>query len=151
MENNKLNPETINDLIEIHKDRILGYEKAIDELEEKDSDLIECFNERIQESQQFKAALVRTIISLGGQPAEGSTVSGKIYRAWMDVKTAFTGHDRESILGNCEFGEDAAQKAYQTALETEGLSTELRNLLTDQQTQLQNAHQHIRILRAQIV
>ena len=136
MENNKLNLEILNDLIEIHIDRILGYEQATDELEEKDSDLIERFNEMIQECRQLKAELARTILSFGEKPAEGTRASGKIYRAWMDVKTGFKGHQREIILGNCESREDAAQKAYQTALETEGLSNDLRNLLTNQQARL---------------
>ena len=36
---------------------------------------------------------------------------GKIYSAWMDVKSAFTCKNRVSILASCEFGEDQAQKA----------------------------------------
>lgn len=151
MENNKLNTEILNDLMEIHHDRILGYEKAIDELEEKDSDLIEDFNEMIQKSHQLKAELVRMIFSSGGKPAEETRVSGSIYQAWMDVKAAFMGHDREIILANCEAGENAAQQAYQTALETAGLATDLQNLLRAQQAQLQTAQQQIRLLKNQVV
>lgn len=149
MENNKVDIETLNDLIEIHNDRVVGYEKAIDELREEDSDLNLLFNEMIQESQRLKAELDRHVILLGGKPEEGTTASGKIYRAWMDVKAVFTGHDRETILSNCEFGEDAAQAAYQTALENGDLTLEIKSLLTKQQSELRTAHNTIRALRDQ--
>jgi len=66
---------------------------------------------------------------MGGTLAQGTTASGKIYRAWMDVKAVFTGHDRETILSNCEAGEDAAQRAYTSALEQEGIPAFIRELL----------------------
>lgn len=149
MENNKVDIETLNDLIEIHNDRVVGYEKAIDELREEDSDLNLLFNEMIQESHRLKAELDRHVILLGGKPEEGTTASGKIYRAWMDVKAVFTGHDRETILSNCEFGEDAAQAAYRTALENGDLTLEIKSLLTKQQSELRTAHNTIRALRDQ--
>ena len=43
-------------------------------------------------------------------------ISGKIYRTWMDVKAAFARKERLSVLEACEFGEDAAQRAYEAAL-----------------------------------
>ena len=149
MENNKVDIEILNDLIEIHNDRVVGYEKAIDELQEEDSDLAALFNDMIQESHRLKAELSKEVILLGAKPEEGTTASGKIYRAWMDVKAVFTGRDRETILSNCEFGEDAAQTAYETALETEGLTMEIRSLLTDQQSELRTSHNRIRNLRDQ--
>ena len=151
MENNKVDIETLNDLIEIHNDRVVGYEKAIDELREEDSDLNLLFNEMIQESHRLKAELDRHVILLGGKPEEGTTASGKIYRAWMDVKAVFTGRDREAILSNCEFGEDAAQAAYRTALENGDLTLEIKSLLTKQQSELRTAHNTIRALRDQAV
>ena len=66
-------------------------------------------------------ALATEVAALGDDIEKGTTNSGKIYRAWMDVKAAFTGHDRKAILASCEFGEDAAQAAYKTALAVEGL------------------------------
>lgn len=150
MENNKVNLEILNDLIEIHNDRILSYEQAIDELEERDADLIERFNEMIQESQQLKADLTRKILSIDDQPTTGTSTAGKIYHAWLAIKMAFTGPDRESILSHCEFGEVATQKAYQSALKTEGLFIDIRRLLINQQAQLSSAH-HIKILSNQNV
>jgi uncharacterized protein (TIGR02284 family) len=150
MENNTVNAEILNDLIQINNDRIVGYQKAVEELSPEDSDLKSLFNEMIIQSQRIKSDLVQEVQVLGHDADTGTTNSGKIYRAWMDVKAVFTGHDRETVLNNCEFGEDAAQKAYKTALETEGLSLNLSTLITAQKTDLRASHDQIKALRDQV-
>lgn len=147
MENSTVNTEILNDLIEINNDRVAGYQKALEELHPEDADLKSLFVEMVRQSHRHKADLVREVQVLGGEPETGNTTSGKIYRAWMDVKAIFTGHDRETILNNCEFGEDAAQKAYKMALDTEGLSAHLRTLVSTQKEELKTSHDHIKALR----
>jgi uncharacterized protein (TIGR02284 family) len=85
--------------------------------------------------------------TLKGKMDDGTTGSGKIYRAWMDVKAVFTGRDRHTVLENCEFGEDAAQKAYKSALETEDLPAYLVQLISKQQIELKAAHDEVKALR----
>ena len=66
----------------------------------------------------------------------------------MDVKAAFAGHDRQSVLSSCEFGEDAAQKAYSSALASDAeMSAEVRKLIVDQQDTLKIAHNLIKKYR----
>ena len=150
MENNAINREILNDLIEINNDRIKGYEKAIEELKPEDSDLKTLFVEMVGQSHKHKLALAEEVQVLGGDAETGTTTSGKIYRAWMDVKAMFTGHDRETVLNNCEFGEDAAQKAYKMALDTEGLAAHLNALVTAQKADLRVSHDQIKALRDQV-
>ena len=150
MENSVINREILNDLIEINNDRVKGYEKAIEELNVEDSDLKTLFVEMVRQSHRHKAALVQEVQVLGGEAETGTTTSGKIYRAWMDVKAVFTGHDRETVLNNCEFGEDAAQKAYKMALVTEGLSAHLNSLISEQKAELRTSHDQIKALRDQV-
>lgn len=147
MENNTLNTEILNDLIQINNDRVTGYEKAIEELRAEDGDLKSLFVEMIRQSGQHKATLTQEVQVLGVPAETGTTTSGKIYRAWMDVKAIFTGHDRETVLNNCEFGEDAAQNAYTTALQTEGLSSNLRSIISEQKADLRTSHDQIKALR----
>ena len=99
------------------------------------------------ESGQYKQALTALVSSLGGKPESGTTASGKIYRAWMDVKATFSGHSRKSILENCEFGEDAAQKAYRTALQDDGLPASAREVVMQQQQALKLSHDKIKMMR----
>ena len=139
--------EVLNDLVKINNDRIAGYQKAIQESKTEDADLKVLFSNMIRESEQYKAALTSEIMALGDPVDSGTTNSGKIYRAWMDIKAVFTGHDRKSILENCEFGEDAAQKAYKTALQDEDLTAEIRALILEQQVSLRASHDKIKALR----
>lgn len=147
METRTVNAEILNDLVQINNDRIAGYEKAIEELKSEDADLKSLFVRMIGESHKLKMALATEVQALGEDIDQGTTNSGKIYRAWMDVKAVFTGHDRKTVLNNCEFGEDAAQKAYKMALAEEDLSADLRSLITEQKAQLRVSHDEIKALR----
>ena len=149
MENNQKSAEVLNDLIQINNDRITGYEKAIKELKNEDDDLKSLFMAFIDQSRNLRNALGTEAETLGADMEEGTTSSGKIYRAWMDVKAMFTGRDRQTILNNCEFGEDAAQKAYKEALKTENLPAYLFALIERQKQQLKDSHDEVKALRDQ--
>ncbi|MDP9229941.1 MAG: PA2169 family four-helix-bundle protein [Bacteroidota bacterium] len=139
--------EVLNDLIRINHDRITGYEKAADEAKDFDFDLKGIFHRMAEESSLYAAELTQEVVRLGGEPAGGTTNSGKIYRVWMDLKATFTGHGREAILASCEFGEDAAQTAYKTALAEDDLTPELRQLITNQKSALRTSHDLIKRYR----
>src|SRR5882757_10853633 len=117
----EITTEILNDLIAINNDRILGYEKATEELKDDDADLKALFTEMIAESHKCKMELATEVAASGVDIEEGTTIGGKIYRAWIDVKAIFTGYDRKTVLANCEAGEDAAQNAYTSALREEDL------------------------------
>jgi uncharacterized protein (TIGR02284 family) len=140
MANTKL-AEVLNDLIQINNDRIEGYQKAINEADDIDVDLKAMFTKMENDSRDHVRELSSVVEDLGETPTDGTTVSGKVYRAWMDVKTAFSAKERQSILELCEFGEDAAQKAYNDALASDAdMSTDVRKLITSQQQSLRTAH-----------
>lgn len=147
MDNEKVSG-IINDLIRINHDRVVGYEKAIDELKDEDADLKVLFQRYITESRQYSQELTTEVQRLGEDPADGTTNSGKIYRVWMDLKAAVTGKDRKTILNNCEFGEDAAQKAYDTALNSEvDFEPSVRELIVRQKASLKAGHDEVKRLR----
>lgn len=139
--------EVLNDLIKINNDRIEGYEKAIENAQKIDVGLQSVFSKMKSESIKYTAELHNRILQLGGEPQDGTTVSGKLYRAWMDVKATFTGKDRQSLLDACEYGEDAAQKAYKDALETEGLPADIRDFIGEQKKKLRSSHDEIKAMR----
>lgn len=154
MENTKTK-DILNDLILINNDRIAGYEKAIEELkskdgtDEEDMDLTILFEKMIDDSRDMRNALGKEVQILGGEMAEGTMTSGKIYRAWMDIKAMFSGKDRHTVLSNCETGEDAAQKAYNTALAEEDLPHFLHEMISSQKQILKDSHDEIKALRDQ--
>src|SRR5215470_16465800 len=116
MQNSQETIDVLNDLIKVNNDRIAGYEKAIHEAKQEDNDLKILFASMVAESHRMKIALATEVQSLGAEVEQGTTTAGKIYRAWMGVKSAFSGRGRHAVLANCESIEDATQKAYHTAL-----------------------------------
>lgn len=149
MENTANTIETLGDLILINNDRIEGYERALKEIEHSvnDGDLIPMFLRFIDDSRRYKVELGTEIAALGSEINTGTTVPGKLHRAWMSIKEAFTGHDRHSILEECEFGEEAIKKTYDEALNDEVLPAYIREMLMEQQAELLDAHDEIKELR----
>lgn len=147
METTKETIEILQDLIQINNDRITGYERAIKELKDEDDDLKTLFAGMIDESRQAKLALAEEVQVMGADVDNGTTASGKIYRAWMDVKAVFTGQSRKSVLENCHTGEHAVLKAYTTALEHEHLPAFLREMMEKQQSIFEASHDEVKSLR----
>jgi uncharacterized protein (TIGR02284 family) len=113
-----------------------------------DVDLQAMFNRMADESRQYATELTAEVGRLGGDPAPGTTASGKIYRAWMDVKATFTGKDRKAILASCEYGEDAAQRAYEDALASDAdLPANIRQVITNQKAALKSSHDMVKKYR----
>lgn len=148
METNENLAEVLNDLIRINNDRIDGYEKALAEIKDIDLDLRGIFQKMANESRENVTELSSEVSKLGGEIATGTTGSGKIYRVWMDIKATFTGHDRESVLESCEYGEDAAQEAYDDALAADAdIPTDVRQIITSQKASLLESHNLIKKYR----
>jgi uncharacterized protein (TIGR02284 family) len=146
MESNKKTIDQLNSLIEINNDRIEGYETASKETNE--SDLKTLFNSMADESRNHRSELISEVISQGGTPAEGTTTSGKVYRAWMDIKAALTGKDRHAIISSCEYGEDAALDVYQDVITTDPpIAAKSLNLIKNQYDKLKRSHDQIKALR----
>lgn len=149
MENTAKTIEILGDLILINNDRIEGYERALKEIEQNpdDADLIPMFLRFIDDSRRYKVALGTEIAALGSEINTGTTIPGQLHRAWTSIKEAFNGHDRDSILEECEYGEDAINKAYREGLSEEVLAAYIRELLIEQQEELIDAHDEIKELR----
>jgi len=146
MESNEKISEILNDLVQINNDRIEGYERAAKETE--DIDLKNLFNKMAQKSHMLKSQLGSEVVKRSGKPTETTTTSGKAFRVWMDFKAALTGKDRKAILSSCEFGEDAAQDAYETVLKSsDKLSPDLVSLVNEQKSKLKEDHDYVKMLR----
>jgi uncharacterized protein (TIGR02284 family) len=138
----------LNDLIKINNDRIAGYQKAVEATDETGLNLL--FNGYIDQSKNYVSELREYIHVLGGDPTDGTTLSGKFYHTWMDVKSVFINKDRHSILSDCEYGEDVAKKAYRAALDDKELIWEDEQvvaLLNNHLEGLKKAHDTVKSLR----
>ncbi len=122
--------QILNELLKINNDRIEGYKKVLKEV--NDYDLRSVLVSLLEESKKFEVELALEILKHGGTPLVGSsTLAGKVYRFWIEVKEIFTGKDRSLILRACEFAEEEVRKTCKRALQhihlTSGMKQQIRN------------------------
>ncbi|MBO9728893.1 MAG: PA2169 family four-helix-bundle protein [Chitinophaga sp.] len=136
----------LSDLIKINNDRIEGYKIAKDASD--DADVKALFQHMINDSVKFVEALNQQLAAQGVDGITAGTISGKIYRTWMSVKTIFTGTDRYSLFSSCEYGEDAVQRAYADALSSDvTMPYSVREMIASQRAWLKEAHDTIKSYR----
>jgi uncharacterized protein (TIGR02284 family) len=138
----------LNDLIRINNDRITGYKKRMDV--RLDNDLEDLFSKFIYQSQQNVSELTEYIYLLGGKPADGTSLSGRFYHAWMDFKLILTKQPRQNTLDYCEYSEDVAESTYRKALDDKELiwdDKKVIGLLTRQLDELKRSHNLVKALR----
>src|ERR1700743_2844832 len=87
----------LNDLIEINNDRLAGFEKAIADIKDENIDLKEIFQGYAEQSRKNGQELA-AIVGNTDDVETGTSVSGNLHRAWVDVKSIFGGSDRAGIL-----------------------------------------------------
>ena len=145
---NKEIVDDLNDLVKINNDRIQGYEKAIEDNE--DAQLDDLFRHYVIQSQQFRSQLAEHIVRIDGLAVSDATstdVSSKIHRAWIDIKSAITGKDRETVLSSVEFGDSAAVEAYRDAIDKDHIPAYIKEVLIKQLSELQAAAEKVKALQ----
>jgi len=135
----------INDLIEVIDNRIKGYDIASKET--KEFDLKNIFHEIATKSKKLKKELIPIVLKYGGKIEKGTNDSGKVYKAWMDIKTALTGKNRKAILNSCEFGEDVAYSIYKSTLRNNKFPSGVKSVIEKQKTLLKIDHDKIKTMR----
>ena len=139
--------DALNDLIVINNDRYEGYQKAMDQT--NDADLKALFSQFSIQSKANNAEL-RSLVPATEEEAgrDETRLSGKFYRAWMDIKNSLSSNNRKEVLSSCEYGEDVAKKAYENALEErESLSSDAVATIQKQYDHLLDAHNKVKALR----
>lgn len=139
----------LNELIELNNDRIAGFHKAINNINDDldNSDLKALFEGFAAQSDKFSQELAMLVAANEGEPETGNSVTGSLHRAWIDVKSLFGGSDRESILSEAERGEDIIKNAYQSVIQQNRLSGIAQQKVTEQSDLLQKSHDKIKELR----
>lgn len=138
--------DKLNKLVEINNDRVEGYETAAKEMD--NGELHSLFGKLAATSRNNLSELRAEVNRLGGEPTEGTKISGKFFRAWMDVKAALSSDERQTVLDSCEFGEDKALEVYEEVLEdTKDLTTEQVAMISKQKSALKQDHDHVKALR----
>ncbi len=104
------------------------------------------FLKETQERANFSGELENELHRLGVKDVHQSgMVSGKVHRTWGELKAKLGGGDH-TLLATAEQGEDVAKKAYEEALK-EHLPSDIREILTRQQTSVNASHDKVKALR----
>jgi uncharacterized protein (TIGR02284 family) len=136
--------EIIDKLIETCRDGQEGYRDAAEHTQTPD--LKEFLNQQSLERAKFAGELESVAQRLGeSDPDRGSSITGKLHRAWFDLKQKFGGGD-VSILESVEAGEDTAKKSYQEALRAD-LPLDVHTIIERQAHSVLAAHDQVRSLR----
>ncbi|MCC2546336.1 PA2169 family four-helix-bundle protein [Hymenobacter sp. BT175] len=135
----------LNELLETLKDGEKGYSTATTDVE--DQDLKDIFKKYAVQRDGYLTELEDQMHRLNLKAEEESSITGTVHRAFINLKAAITSKSRESILNECERGEDYAVKAYQTALKAENLPGQLKTIIEKQYQGIMEAHNTIRGLR----
>lgn len=135
-------------LSKLNYDRIEGYKNAKEDT--TDADLLALFSFYEHQSAKFRTDLNTEITKYGGEVPDDNSFLSDIHQAWMDLKAAVTGKDRDSVLSSCEFGEQTIVKGYEEALEQddadERLPAALETTIRKQLEELRSAKSRIATL-----
>ena len=136
--------ETLNDLLETARDGELGFREAAEHV--KTPNLSALFGRRAESYREAAAELQERIQRLGGTVDEGRTVTGAAHRVWVHIRGLFGGASDETMLNECERGEDAAVARYRKALK-QNLPHDVHAMVQRQYEFAQRNHDMIKSLR----
>lgn len=139
MENNK-SVDVLNNLLQIANDRLKGFQEVDTEMIENYSGLSAEYDHMVIQSTEMRTKLASLIREKGGNPEDSTTVVGGLHRTWIDVKNTFTVDRDEATLESVLFGENAAIKAFEDALNSGELCPDSRNLVSDQLQDLKDSY-----------
>ncbi len=122
--------DSLRELAEFVNDGIAGYERAA--RQSKNPQFANFYEDLVNQRRSFSQELNALIGRYGGEAQTDTTVEGKFFRQWMEVKAAFSGEDERAILESNLYGEEWAQKAFNDTLENPDLPIEVRQLLESQ-------------------
>lgn len=124
----------------------LGYRTAAERV--NDSGLAGVFTEYAKERAGFVKELQEECIRLSGErPSGDGTVTGSVFRGWINLKSALTAGGPEAIIAACETGEDFAEAAYERVVNSD-ISGRARSLVEAEWAKIKQAHQRMIHLKA---
>ena len=98
------------------------------------------YDHGVTQSNRFRTELSSLIREKGGDPNDTTTVEGGLHRAWIDLKNSLSFNKGEATLENVLFGESAAIKALENALDSGDLCPESSKVVQDQLNELRDSY-----------
>lgn len=140
---NKNALKAINSLLETVKDGQKGYQTAADNVD--NPQLKSELTRFSQQRADFRNELERCIKQFGGSPEDTSVsglamdAAGAVHRGWINLKSAITGHDNKAILNECENGDAAALKTYESVMNSSDIPVNVKSVIQKQHDEIEAA------------
>jgi uncharacterized protein (TIGR02284 family) len=135
---------TLNDLIQTCRDAEEGFGTAAEGVE--DEDLRALLVEYSRQRAGFAGDLQAEVRRLGGEPETEGSVVGAIRRGWLGIRAAMAGADDDSVISECERGDDASLANYGAALDAD-MPASVRALVERQFAVVRDTRDRLRALR----
>lgn len=137
MENLDVTTECLRDLIAFHTERIKAYEGIRVSLVPEEHYLDTLFDGFIRQSISMRSESINMVNRLtGGVTEDAAQEPGKYGMAWSVVKTVFSSRIPTYPLVKCKSGESALLIAYHGVERMDGLTAELRELVSKQKREV---------------
>jgi len=135
---------TLNDLIAACRDAQESFSTAAESVQ--DEDLKALLLEYSRQRAGFVGDLQTEVRRLGGEPETEGSVAGAFHRGLIGIRAAVTGADEDSIIEECEHGEDAGLANYRSALNAD-MPASVRALVERQFAVVRDTRDRLRALR----
>lgn len=148
--------KAINDLVETCKDGEKGFKTAAENVD--NPQLKAELTRFAQQRSDFRSELETVAKQFGGSVEETNTVTGMamdaagaVHRGWINLKSAITGHDNKAILSECENGDAAALKTYETVMTSSDIPLSVKSVIQKQHDEIEAAKAAISSLKNTIM
>ncbi|MGA0558201.1 ferritin-like domain-containing protein [Larkinella sp. VNQ87] len=128
----------LNTLLTRTRDGERGYQEAAENV--NDTELKSLFLAQSRQRAEYALELDREIRALGGNPETTTSLAADLHRAWINIKTTFTGNDDKAVVEECKRGDGQALEDYQEILRNTSLMASTRELLLRQKERIESAH-----------
>ena len=126
-------------------DSVNGYRDAAENAE--GTQFQQLFRENASERERIAGELGGEVRRLGGTPDDDGTVLGKTHQAFLGLKAAITGRDDKAIINEVERGEDYLKEKFETALASDSLTAESRQVVERAYQSVRQGHDQISQLK----
>ena len=138
---------TLRELISICRDGQEGFRNASEHIVD-DPDLKKLLSSYSLQRAKFAGDLESQMITLGEHhpELEDGSITAAAHRGWLNLKSVLHTNNNQSILKECERGEDVALEAYNKAL-SHHLPEPVHELVQEQRHEIAATHNTLRSLR----
>ena len=137
----------LNDLIDVCRDGAEGYKTAWEHL--KDDAMKGVCSQYAEQRGVFVIELHAEVQRMGQTPEPSGTIRAAAHRGWMNLKSAITNGDAQTILAECHTGDQIAVDTYERVLHQEILPHNLRDKVQHQYDQIRLARDSMESLSSQ--